>query len=175
MKPLTDKQERRTKLTKPVAEAVARAYCGNKRNKAQALLDNGYSESYARSGRREVVFRNVHVSEAIARIEAELSAKCGYTVQQAQKEYEEARLHAAQLKQPSAEVSAVTGKARLFGFDKDAGAKSDEPDKLSDADLATLRAMANTILDNSMKGPQLAQEPRKAETGTGSQPNVKTA
>ena len=50
--------------------------------------------------------------------------------------------------------------------DKLAGAgKGEEPDQLSAEDLATLRTMAKAVTDRGLKGPVLAQEPRKAETG----------
>ena len=108
------------------------------------------------------LLRNIKIKEAIAQRKAELSAETGYTVAQCQQEYEQARTHAATLKQPSAEVSAITGKARLFGFDKDASAdKGEVPDQLSEADLATLRAMAKAITDKGLSGPQLAQGERK--------------
>ena len=48
-------------------------------------------------------------------------ARTGYTVQQAQDEYEQARQLAMKIDQPAAASTAVTGKARLFGFDKDSG------------------------------------------------------
>ena len=52
---------------------------------------------------------------------AQLMQKTGLTLEQAEFEYEQARQHAITLKQPASEVSAVTGKARLYGMDKDAG------------------------------------------------------
>lgn len=65
--------------------------------------------------------RNSNLTVEISRRKAELAAETGYTVAQAQKEYEEARLLAMWIGQPAAASTAVTGKARLFGMDKDAG------------------------------------------------------
>lgn len=73
--------------------------------------------------------RKGEIKQAIDEHRAKLAEEVGYTVAQALKEYEEARTHAQQLNQPSAEVSAVTGKARLFGFDKDAGSGTTDPIK----------------------------------------------
>ncbi len=64
-----------------------------------------------------------YLMQEIGRRRAKLSTETGYTVAQAQKEYEEARLLAMEIKQPAAAAGAVTGKARLFGMDKDAGGK----------------------------------------------------
>ncbi len=64
-----------------------------------------------------------YLMDEIDRRKAELSAETGYTVEQAQKEYEEARELAMRINQPAAAAGAVTGKARLFGMDKDAGGK----------------------------------------------------
>jgi len=51
--------------------------------------------------------------------QAQLAQKTGFTIEQAQLEYEEARQHAIKLKKPAAETSAIVGKCRLYGFDKD--------------------------------------------------------
>lgn len=55
--------------------------------------------------------------------QAQLAVQTGYSIEKAQIEYEEDRQLARTLNQPAAAVSAVTGKARLYGFDKDAGVK----------------------------------------------------
>lgn len=115
-----------------------------------------------------------YLTEAITKRRAEIQAETGYSVIQAQKEYEEARLHAASLKQPSAEVSAVTGKARLFGFDKTVDIKGEEPNQLSNDDLALLRTLARAVTDKGLSGPQVVKDECRAyndkdmpRTGTG--------
>lgn len=102
-------------------KAIAREFVANGRNKGEALQAVGYSNAYAVDGGRgcAVVFSNVRVIEAIAELDAELSAKTAYTVAQCQREYEEARTLAMDIKQPAAAATAITGKARLYGFDKD--------------------------------------------------------
>ena len=65
--------------------------------------------------------------EAIkAHRQAVLAEKTGYTIEQAHKEYEEDRQFAFRQGQASAAVAATTGKARLYGFDKDAGVKQSQ-------------------------------------------------
>jgi hypothetical protein len=69
-------------------------------------------------------YENVRNSELMLEIDsrkAQLASQTDYTVAKAQKEYEEARLLAMRIGQPAAASTAVTGKARLFGMDKDAG------------------------------------------------------
>ena len=56
------------------------------------------------------------VKQEIARLQAEIREEVGYTVAQCQQELDEARLLALQHNQPSAAVSAITTKARLFGM-----------------------------------------------------------
>ena len=58
--------------------------------------------------------------------QAQLAEKTGYTIEQAHKEYEEDRQFAFRQGQASAAVAATTGKARLYGFDKDAGVKQSQ-------------------------------------------------
>lgn len=62
---------------------------------------------------------NSNLMKEIEAKRAELALKTEYTVKAAEQEYEEARVLAIQLNQPGAAVAAVTGKARLYGMDKD--------------------------------------------------------
>ena len=66
-------------------------------------------------------YDNALVRKAIAGLEAKTAEKAGFTIERAQREYEEARTLAKTTNQPAAMVSATTGKARLYGMDKDAG------------------------------------------------------
>ncbi len=61
-----------------------------------------------------------HLMQEIAQRKAQLAAETGYTVAQCENEYDEVRKLALQLKQPAAAATAITGKARLYGMDKDA-------------------------------------------------------
>ena len=107
-------------LSEEKAQLIASTYCTNGFMKVMALLSVGYAKSYANSKTGLRLYDNDKVKLAIKRIQATQIAKTGYTVEQAQLEYEEARVLAMQCRQPAAAATAVTGKARLFGFDKDA-------------------------------------------------------
>ena len=61
------------------------------------------------------------IKQAITKKRAEIAKQTGFSIIQAQQEYEEARTLASKTNQPAAMVSATTGKARLYGMDKDAG------------------------------------------------------
>ena len=89
-------------------------------NATQAAIRAGYSINSAKViGCQNLTKPNI--KQAIDKNRADLSAEVGYTVGQALNEYEQARTLAMQERQPAAASTAVTGKARLFGFDKDSG------------------------------------------------------
>lgn len=78
----------------------------------------------------------------IAHRQAVLAEKTGFSIEQAQSEYEEARLLAMQERQPGAAVGAITGKARLYGMDRDAGTKPDAGLTLNFTTIAPKQAKA---------------------------------
>lgn len=80
----------------------------------------GYSDNCARQTARRLLTIN-YVKQGIAKKQAELIKKTGYSIEQAQLEYEQARVLAMTINQPAAASTAITGKARLYGMDKDAG------------------------------------------------------
>ena len=107
------------RLSDEKAQFIASTYCTNGFEKVKALLAVGYSKHYANHVGLKL-FDNDKVKLAVVRIQNIQVAKTGYSVEQAQAEYEEARALAIKINQPAAAATAVTGKARLFGFDKDA-------------------------------------------------------
>ncbi len=95
-------------------------------NATQAAIRAGYAEKSARiSGC--VCMKNIKIKQEITVIQAE---------------YEQARLLAIQLKQPAAAVSAITGKARLHGMDKDAGAETQQPAALTPEERLELKRLS---------------------------------
>lgn len=112
------------RLSKEKAMLIASAYVTNGFNKTEALLSAGYSKTYSMNVGLKL-FANDRVLEAMRRLSAVAIVKTGYSIEQSQAEYEQARIQAIQLKQPAAAVSAITGKARLHALDKDAGSKGD--------------------------------------------------
>ena len=59
-------------------EAIAREFTSTGRNKTETLKTIGYTEKYADSRGLKVVFGNVRVKEAIARLDAKTQAKVDY-------------------------------------------------------------------------------------------------
>lgn len=89
-------------------------------NATQAALRAGYAAISAKlSGHNNITKYNC--KQEIARLQANLAKKTGFTVAQAQEMYKEDRDFARKCRQPGAAVSATTGMCRLYGMDKDAG------------------------------------------------------
>lgn len=126
------------RLSKEKACAIASEYCTNGFNKVKALLSTGYATTYANHVGLKL-FDNDKVLQAIAKIQAVAIARTGYTIEQCQAEYEELRVLAKETKQYPAAVSAVTGKARLHGMDKDSGLVPKDQKAISDAEAAEYR------------------------------------
>ena len=98
---------------------------------------------------------NPKVSRRIQELQDELARLSLYTLKSAFDEYEEARKLAAETKNPSAAVSAIAGKVRLFGLEQPTKAKvqhGNDPDnpltrsanELSDKELAAIAAGGGT-------------------------------
>lgn len=132
-------------------DEIARVFTSNGRNKEQALLSVGYSPAYARGGRSVAVYSSELVKAAIKAIDEESREKTGYSVEQCQHEFDQARLHAIALKQPSAEVSAITGKARIHGLDKDVTVSDDLPPPLTAEECAWLRTVVKHLADRGSR------------------------
>lgn len=124
-------------------KAIAREFVANGRNKGEALQAVGYSNAYAVDGGRgcAVVFSNVRVIEAIAELDAELSAKTEWDVAESERKLQEAYDTAKTCKQAPAMVSAVTAYNKMKGLDIDKG-YNDDTKPLSDADKERYAAMA---------------------------------
>ena len=113
------------RLSQERAEQIARAYFDHNENKPKALLAIGYKETYAtRLGKK--LFEKSEVIAEINKLRALAVEKTLFTIKTAEAEYEEARSLARKMDQPSAMVAATTGKARLYGMDRDAGARAGE-------------------------------------------------
>lgn len=129
------------RLTKEKACAIASEYYTNGFRKVDALLSAGYSDTYANNIGLKL-FDNDRVLKAMERLSAVAIIKTGYSLEQAQAEYEQVRVLSIQLKQPAAAVSAITGKARLHSLDKDAGTIPEQPEALTDKELDELKLAA---------------------------------
>ena len=81
----------------------------------KAAIRAGYSAKTADQQASRLLTK-VKIKQEISRLQAEIREEVGYTVAQCQQELEQARLLAITNNQPSAAVSAITTKARLFGM-----------------------------------------------------------
>jgi phage terminase small subunit len=139
-KPLTAKQE-----------AFVQEYCSNGYNGTQAAIKAGYSVNTAKN----IACENLSKPYIKARIDAykaELSREHGYTVEQCQKEYEEIRQAAIAAGQLSAAATAVTGKARLYGMDKQTQVTEHvEPEPTAD-EAEALKTVAESYKLKLVKG-----------------------
>lgn len=114
-----------SKLTKHKIEAIAEAYCSNGFNKSKALIDNGYSVTYANSGRREAVYKNAQVKALIDAKRAENSSKAELTIAKVLKDLDTALAIALEQSNVAgmARISELQGKyLRMFGDNAGAAA-----------------------------------------------------
>jgi phage terminase small subunit len=129
------------RLSKEKAGLIASNYMTNGLRKVDALLDAGYSTSYANNVGLKL-FDNDRVKEAIAKIQAKNAVDGDMTIEKVQEMYLEMFDLSKQNNQPSSGVSAITGIARLYGMDKDASTDKQEPDKITTEELERLRELA---------------------------------
>ena len=138
-------------------DKIAQAFCEH-RCKSRALQAGGYSEHYSkRAGLK--LFTNVHLQGAIKAIDEAGAAKAERTVQSLDLMYQQAYDLAQSERQPAAMNGSVTGIARLYGMDKDAGGGSaDVPKELSKEQVEALRKLAREATDTELAWPRLAKE-----------------
>ena len=139
------------RLSKEKANLIASNYMTNGLKKVQALLDAGYSTSYANCKRGLSLYDNVMVKEAISKIQARNTASTEMTVEKVQDMYKDAYDMAVTTKQASSMVSAVTGIARLYGMDKDASLDKQEAEAITPEELELLKKQAKAITKPNIK------------------------
>lgn len=105
---------------KSTVSMIARIFCANGRNKEKALLEAEYSKAYARSKGMKL-YEDKRLIDAIAKIDAKTALKQQRTVESLDQMYQQAYDLGDKCKQPAAMNGSVTGIARLYGMDKDAG------------------------------------------------------
>ena len=133
-------------------QAIARAFTSNGRNKTEALKAVGYSDRYAETRGIKEVYGNVRVKEAIAAIDAKGAEKQERTIASLDLMYAEAYALAKRCNQPAAMNGAVTGIARLYGMDKDAGSGHEAaPKPLTESEIEQLKAMARAVTGSQLR------------------------
>ena len=109
-------------ITNPgVIQTIVNYYLSNGLDKCNALIETGYSESYAKGQKGMELFKRADVCLELRKQRLELVKKTGYSKEQASVDLDEDRQLARELKQPSVGVSATTAKIRLYGMDQMAG------------------------------------------------------
>ena len=135
-------------------QAIARIFCGEgKRNKTNTMIAVGYDEGYSNSGKgHKTVYENIRVKEAIAAIDAKGAEKQERTIASLDLMYAEAYALAKKCNQPAAMNGAVTGIARLYGMDKDAGSGHEAaPKPLTESEIEQLKAMARAVTGSQLR------------------------
>ena len=135
-------------VSKDKIDSVASEYLTNGFNEIEAMVSCGYSRVYARNQHKKLFGDNSELRCVIEQKRAKLAAKTEYTVEQARQEYQQALDLALRINQPAAAVSAITGKCRLYGYDKDNDISKDQDAKpIPKERLQVLREQAK-LLDN---------------------------
>lgn len=96
------------------------------------------------------------INGIIAHREVMAAEKAGRTIEELDKMYLKAYDLGKKCNQPAAMNGSVTGIARLYGMDKDAGSgKSESPKPISLKDLEFLRVLARALTDKELEKPVL--------------------
>ena len=123
---------------KPISDKHREAieeYLTNGHNKTQA-----YAKAYPRANHPKEagykLFTKVHIKAEIDRRMTEIGAKTDWTYDLAKAKLMHAHDEAERLSQPSVMVSSIVSTNRMYGMDKDAGAKTEPPTTQSDTEQA---------------------------------------
>ena len=164
--------------TKPEHLAFVRILIANGFNATEAYKEVYPKSKTSPSGCASRLLARPAVSALIAQQQRIAAEKANYTIETAQQEYEEARLLAIKANQPAAAVSAITGKARLFGYDKDNNLKDQtviiiNPPGLVDASKQVDSAVVDSLPPGVEEGNSVEAPPpgvEEAETSPTAQP-----
>lgn len=109
------------KIKKEKARAIAAEYIIQNFDKRKTLLNIGYSKSYIETSRGMAIFNNVLVKSELARLQAKIELKTGYTIEYIQKEHR--RL--ADLAEEKGDLGVATRNIELIGKTRPVGAYVD--------------------------------------------------
>ncbi len=141
-----------------VRQHFCREYCVNGHNAAQAYRTaypntrSGYNAHGAR------LIAKDSIKQEIRRLEAKSVLKVDYDIEQCDRQYSDIIALAIKLKQPSAAVSAITGRARLRGWDKDTQVTTEQPIELTPEQAERYGRMADAAVAEQIAGPKLSKE-----------------
>ena len=137
--------------------AFINEYLTNGHN-ASAAYKTAYPDcngGWERLGHRLMI--NDDIKAEIVERMAEAEQKADRTVESLDGMYQKAYTLAEACKIPAAMNQAVTGIARLYGMDKDAGGSKDAPSPIADEDLGILRAIAKAVTEAELAKPKLVK------------------
>ncbi len=145
-------------------EAIAQEFCSNGRCKQRALKAVKYKDSYAKESGRgcKVVFSNVRVKQAIARIDAKAQAKYEHNQEISVEKlytdygYLEQQAKAGNIAAINARTAIVRELDCTTGLQKQTiTTDTSTPTPITASDLALLRSMARAITDSELAKPVL--------------------
>lgn len=149
-------------ITNPgVIPMLIEAYLANGLDKSAAMLKIGYSKLYTQSSNCRLLFERSDVKAELRRQRVELAKNTGYSKEQASADLDEDRQLARDLRQPSAAISAINTKMRLYGMDQIAGTGIELPPDMTQEERARLQLIAKH-LSTPDKAPSKHVEPRTA-------------
>ena len=144
------------------AEAIAREYTSNGRDKAQAMRTIGYAESSCKSGKAVGdVYGNLRVKAAIKAIDGKNEEKAGFTRADQRQRLVNSYAMAERQGNPNAMTGAARALNTMLGYDQEPAVNQDTAraiaQRMSDEDkkLATLAARLRTEAE-ARKGLKLA-------------------
>lgn len=105
-----------TILNQETVDQIAQNYCSNGHNKEKAMKDAGYSKSYAETLGHSIIYSNIRVIEAIAKVEAENKAKVEHNREISLKNLETAYVMAREKNDISSMIAAEREKNAITGL-----------------------------------------------------------
>ena len=136
-------------------------------NGTESARNAGYGKEMKEGPKKDVylarvaseLVRNCKVIARKEQIQAEIAEKLNYSLEMYQKELDLAKTHAQELRQPSAEVSAIVAKGRSMGYDKSNSVDhAEKPIELDDEDRVLLAKLAKSLTAKELSGPKLVKE-----------------
>jgi len=143
-------------ITKEKAKKIAQEYQKtNFLNKSRALINCGYSESYANCGLSNKIYENILVMEEINKLQQKEQEKIDYTREKQLERLQEAFELAEKRGNPSAMVAAIREMNEMLGYHRENAPnpeKQAEREKRSKQEAEALRRIARIRTEELARG-----------------------